>query len=78
MAALRALHPDREARGYSQKQLIRAMRIFRAYPALRRPQLDYPRNIAAPAGLIGGHASSPVFFEAPGRPPSLPPIRGLS
>jgi hypothetical protein len=52
------------------------MRIFRAYPALRRPQLDYPRNIAGPAALIGGHASSPVFFEAPGRPPSLPPIRG--
>jgi hypothetical protein len=79
MAALRALHPDREARGYSQKHRGDATRNCRYMRQSARGCRRCPNTAAARPSANPGHgglpgslrkqAFSPAFFvEAPGRP----------
>ncbi len=51
MAALKALHPDREARGYSQKRTVRATRKKRAQTVFFGPGAAWPGAAPHPKRL---------------------------
>ncbi len=71
---IRALHPDRKARGYSQKASANAMSL--CCHGRARPDHPDQRRSAFLSGITGtspvmtscGQASAPVFFAAPGTP----------